>query len=130
MAPPPKYFDDESLMEGFGKLPEDKLTIMKGLEIPEYGGIVCTDEETLSKQNGVLKHVVKQIAVSMLKGYPMSHMSLPIKIFEPRSSVQRICDLFSFAPKFLKEAGKTDDHLERLKLCVAFMVSSMYMCCD
>jgi len=40
--------------------------------------------------------------MNMLKGLSMSHMSLPIKIFEPRSSVQRIIDLFSFAPRFLK----------------------------
>ena len=92
-------------MEGFANLPQDKQSIMKGLEIPEHGGLICTDEEQLNKQKGVLSHVVKQIAVNMLKGYPMSHMSLPIKIFEPRSSVQRICDLFSFAPKFLKEAS-------------------------
>jgi hypothetical protein len=26
---------------------------------------------------------------------------LPVKIFEPRSAIQRIVDLFSFAPKFL-----------------------------
>ena len=38
--------------------------------------------------------------------------------------------MFSFAPKFLKQAAKSEDHLERMKLCIAFMVSSMYMCCD
>jgi hypothetical protein len=92
-------------MEGFGKLPTDKASILKGMEIPEVGGLLCTDQEQLDKQKGVLSHVVKQIAMNMLKGLPMSHMSLPIKIFEPRSSVQRICDLFSFAPKFLKQAG-------------------------
>ena len=59
MAPPPKYFDDEYLMEGFANLPQDKQSIMKGLEIPENGGLICTDEEQLNKQKGVLSHVVK-----------------------------------------------------------------------
>jgi hypothetical protein len=91
--------------------------------------MVCTDEEMLAKQKGVLSHVVKQLAVNLLKGLSISHMSLPIKIFEPRSSIQRICDLWTFAPKFLKEAAQTDNHLERLKLVIAFMTSSIYLCC-
>jgi hypothetical protein len=32
-------------MDGFGKLPSDKVTILKGMEIPEVGGLLCTDEE-------------------------------------------------------------------------------------
>ena len=55
-------------------------------------------------------------------------MSLPIKIFEPRSTIQRIVDLWTFAPKFLRKAAETEDHLERLKLTIAFTVSSIYMC--
>ena len=49
MAPPPKEFDDNYLMEGFGSLPVDKETILKGMEIPEVGGLLCTDEEQLNK---------------------------------------------------------------------------------
>lgn len=41
-------------MEGFGKLPSDKDAILKGMEIPDVGGLWCTDEEQLSKQKGVL----------------------------------------------------------------------------
>jgi hypothetical protein len=36
-------------MEGFGKLPSDKKTILKGMEIPDEGGLLCTDEEQLNK---------------------------------------------------------------------------------
>ena len=59
MAPPPVYFDDVKLMEGFGKLPTEKDVILRGMEIPATGGLLCTDEEQLSKQKGVLSHVVK-----------------------------------------------------------------------
>jgi hypothetical protein len=75
------------------------------MEQPDVGGLLCTDEEQLGKQRGVLSHIVKQVAMNMLKGLSMSHLSLPIKIFEPRTTIQRIIDMFSFAPKFLKEAG-------------------------
>jgi len=63
-----------------------------------------------------------------MKGLTISHISMPIKIFEPRSSIQRICDIWTFAPRFLKQAAKSKDPLERLKLTVAFLMSSIYMC--
>jgi hypothetical protein len=43
----------------------------------------------------VLSDVVKQLAVNVMKGLSISHISLPIKIFEPRSSIQRIVDFWS-----------------------------------
>ena len=60
----------------------------------------------------------------------MSHISLPIKIFEPTSTLQRIADLWTFAPIYLKKAAKEEDHLERLKLVITFTISSIYLCCS
>jgi hypothetical protein len=65
-----------------------------------------------------------------LKGLTITHISLPVKIFEPRSALQRVVDLFSFSPIFLTKAAETDDHLERFKLVIANAVSSMYLCCS
>lgn len=72
--------------------------------------------------------MARQIVVNAMKGLSISHISLPIKIFEARSSIHRMADLWTFAPQFLKQAARTDDHLERLKLVVAFVFSSIYMC--
>jgi len=94
-SPPPKYLEDDTLIL---MLPQRKGDIMKGLIEPPYGGLVCTDEEAMERQKGVLVDVVKQLAVTLLKGLTIAHISLPIKIFEPRSSIQRIVDLWSFAP--------------------------------
>ena len=60
---------------------------MFGYDFPDNGGIVCTNKEMLDKQRGVLSHVAKQLVVNAMKGLSISHMSLPIKIFEPRSSI-------------------------------------------
>lgn len=128
LAPPPKYFTPELLLADFAALPTEKDVILSGFEADESGAIICNDKEALDRQKGVLAHVAKQIAMNLLKGLSISHISLPIKIFEPRSSIQRICDLWTFAPRYLKEAGRTEDHLERLKLTISFMISSMYMC--
>jgi hypothetical protein len=124
-CPPAKYFTEEILT---APLPTSKEMILKGLEEQEYGGLVCRDQEALDKQKGVLVDVLKQLTITLLKGLTIAHISLPIKIFEPRSSLQRIVDIWSFAPKYLKQAAETTDHLERLKLVIAFSLSGVYIC--
>jgi len=55
---------------------------------------------------------------------------MPAKIFEPKSSISRMCDLWTFAPKYLRAAADTNDSLERLKLVIAFAMSSVYLVCN
>ena len=101
---------------------------MKVLEEHEYGGLVCYDKEALDKQKGVLVDVLKQLTINLFKGLTIAHISLPIKIFEPRSTLQRIVDIWSFAPKYLNKAAEITDHLERLKNVIAFIMSGIYIC--
>lgn len=72
--------------------------------------------------------MLKQLTVNLLKGLTITHISLPIKIFEPRSAIQRLVDIWSFAPKFLSDAAQITDHLERFKRVIAFSLSSIYVC--
>ena len=74
--------------------------------------------------------VLKQLTVTLMKGLTIAHISLPVKIFEPRSAVQRIADIWSFAPKYLNEAAKITDPLERFKKVIAFGMSGIYVCCN
>lgn len=55
-APPPKYFDEDIML---APLPTRKVDIMKGLIEPPFGGLVCTDQEAMERQKGVLVDVVK-----------------------------------------------------------------------
>lgn len=87
LAPPPKYFSPELLQADFESLPREKDVILAGFDFDESGALICNDKEALEKQKGVLAHVAKQIAMNLLKGLSISHISLPIKIFEPRSSI-------------------------------------------
>jgi hypothetical protein len=64
----------------------------------------------------------------LFKGLTITHISLPIKIFEPRSAIQRIVDMSSFATKFLNKAAEIDDPLERFKLVISFALSGVYIC--
>lgn len=92
------------------------------------GALECTDQEALDKQKGVLSTVAKQLAINLLKGLSISHISMPIKIFEPRSSIQRIVDFWSQAPNFLSLAAETKNPIERLKWVVTFGLSGIYLC--
>ena len=55
-CPPPKYFTQEILLT---PLPTRKEDILKGLEEMPSGGLVCTDQEAMERQKGVLVNVVK-----------------------------------------------------------------------
>jgi hypothetical protein len=54
---------------------------------------------------------------------------MPAKIFEPKSTINRMCDLWTWAPKYLRLAADTNDPMERLKYVVAFAMSSVYLVC-
>ena len=68
--------------------------------------------------------------MNLWKGLGISHISMPAKIFEPKSSINRMCDLWTFAPKYLRAAADSIDHFERLKQVIAFSMSSVYICCN
>jgi hypothetical protein len=54
-------------------------------------------------------------------------ISLPIRVFEPRSLVDKLCDFWSFAPVYLNKAAKLkDDPVERFKNVIAFWLSSLH----
>ena len=126
-CPPPKELSVALLLK---PLPTKREDVLTGLEMHEDGCLVCTDEEMLNKQKGVLPAVAKQLTVNLLKGLSISHISLPIKIFEARSSIQRIVDFWSSAPQFLNAAADTIDPVERISNVVAFSLSSLILCCS
>lgn len=72
--------------------------------------------------------MVKQLAVNIMRGLTITHISLPVRIFEPRTSLHRIADLFSFVPKYLRRASESSDPTERFKNVVASVISVIYIC--
>lgn len=53
-------------------------------------------------------------------------LSLPIRIFEPRSMLERLSDWFSFAPVLLTKAGSIGNKIEAFKYVIAFSLSSLF----
>jgi hypothetical protein len=90
-SPPPTYLPYDQVAI---KLPTEKDDIFEKFEFCKAGGLRCTDEEAMERQKGVLKDVVKEFAKNFIKGLGISHMSLPVRMFEPRSTIQRVADYF------------------------------------
>ena len=62
-----------------------------------------------------------------MEGRSIVAVSLPVRIFEKRSTVERICDLWCTGPIFLKRAALEIDPIERMKNAITFVVSGMHM---
>lgn len=62
-----------------------------------------------------------------MEGKGIVAISLPVRIFEKRSTLERICDLWCTGPLYLKRAALENDILERFKNVITFVVSGMHM---
>ena len=123
-APSPTYMKYSSLVPSPDEVLQEK--IFYGYELLDNGALKCVNQRILDKSKGVVSHVIKQAASKIFSGQDVIGVSLPVRIFEARSLIERIGDWHSFAPLYLKQAGKLDDHLERFKLCIAFAISGIY----
>ena len=52
---------------------------------------------------------------------------MPVKCFEPRSSIQRIVDMWSGAPLYLTKAARTTDPVARMQHVITFSLCSVFM---
>lgn len=113
-------------IELYNKLPDpNKDGFLKGFTIVDDEGIRCDDEEIVKKQSGIISQVVKQLTTNLFKG--LTSLSLPIKVFEPISQLERDIHWWSFAPVFLSKAGKESDSIESLKLVTTFCLAALFL---
>ena len=54
-------------------------------------------------------------------------MSLPIKLFEPRSTAERMLDRYGYLTKYMPIAAAEVDRLERFKLVIAMTVAGLHL---
>jgi hypothetical protein len=60
--------------------------------------------------------VIKKALKLIFTGQGMVNMSLPVRIFEPRSTLERIADNFAFLNSYVKKAEEAkNDLVERMK---------------
>ena len=93
-APFPIRLTFEQLTYNFDK------NYLKDYLIKDYEGVYCLNQEVIDKQSGIIKEVITQLTKCLWAGTAMS-LSLPIRIFEPRSMLERYTDWFAFCPRFI-----------------------------
>ena len=98
---------------------------LKDYLIKDYEGVYCLNQEVIDKQSGIIKEVITQLTKCFWSGTAMS-LSLPIRIFEPRSMLERYTDWFAFAPDLLAKAGTCTDKIEAFKYVVTFSLSALF----
>lgn len=70
--------------------------------------------------------LLKRAGKTLMEGRGIVGISLPVRIFEKRSVVERICDLWSTGPVYLRRAALEQNPIERMKLVITFVVSGMH----
>lgn len=94
-------------------------------EVKDKEGVFCKNQEILKRQEGVFTDMAKQLAKNIFSSGVVS-LSLPIRIFEPRSMLERYIDWWSFAPVLLKKAGSLTDKFEAFKYAICFTLSGLF----
>jgi hypothetical protein len=61
-----------------------------------------------------------------MEGKGIVGISLPVKIFEKRSMLEKICDLWCTAPHYLTSASLNIDPIKRMKLVITFIISGLH----
>ena len=98
--------------------------IYKGIEIKDKLGIVISDPVIRKKFSGLLKDIIFQI-FKVPFGH---HISLNVKIFEPKTILERYTSIFSYANIFLLPASNPQlSPYERFKLVMAFQFGGLYI---
>jgi len=69
---------------------------------------------------------MKSMSKLLLSGKSIINISLPVRIFEARSFLERITDTWCYAPLFLRRASLACEPIERLKWVVTFVISGLH----
>ncbi|KAK9792709.1 hypothetical protein WJX73_008944 [Symbiochloris irregularis] len=121
-APPsssPPAFDQED--DEFHDAPEALLHP----EAHEEGGIAFTNKELLDQQRGAIMEIVKDMGRKLLTGnLNLINMSLPVKMFEPRSYLEKLADVWVY-PQYLEEAAKAQDSAQRMRFVVTWFIAGL-----
>lgn len=122
--PPPVYLTYQQLLD---KRAPEKNDILRGLEVTPAGELKLVDEQIIKNQKGILREVLQSLVKSIAEGRGIIGVSLPVRIFEPRSLLERICDWWTYIPNFIVPAAVLSDPVERMKKVIAAAIGGLYV---
>ena len=121
ILPAPKFINSEELMQ----IPDySKENIFNGIKIDPKKGLVVVDPNINKRYQGLVANIIWQI----LKVPFGHHISLHIKIFEPRFLLERFTIIFSNINKyFIPASNPIITPLERFKKVITALISGLYL---
>jgi hypothetical protein len=101
-----------------------KTSILDGMIVDDTHGLVLVDNKIMEKFRGLISNMVKQV-IQLAFGKPIS---LPVRLFEPKSTLHRVSEYWSFAPMFLTKAADIEDSPSlRMKYVITFAAAGLYV---
>ncbi|KAM3139836.1 hypothetical protein pb186bvf_008078 [Paramecium bursaria] len=89
------------------------------------GGVECFNREEIRSQDGLVIDLMRQAGRQLMEGKNIISVSLPVRIFEARSMIERVCDWWGFHPIYLELAANSDP-IERFKLVITMVLAGLY----
>lgn len=86
-------------------------------------GIWCNNKEDLRYQDEVILELYKIVGTNPIN---RENYSLPVKVFEGKSMLERIAELWGTGAFNLPKAANSKDYIERLKYVITFVISGLY----
>lgn len=90
------------------------------------GGVLCTDKGVMERQKSAAVDIMKGIGKKLLTGkLDLLKISFPVKIFEPRSYLQKLCDPLVFTD-IMAKAVQAASPEERLRWVATYFVAGYH----
>lgn len=103
----------------------DLKSCLRDFEITENGELKLINKDIIERQKGLFSDIARQLTSSVLEGKSIVGLSLPVRIFEPRTQMERIVDLFHFLPYFGKLAAKESKIIDKIKWIGVMLIASL-----
>lgn len=91
------------------------------------GGVECRNLEEIRAQDGLFLELMKRAGKQLLEGKNIVGVSLPVKIFEPRSTLTRLTDLWGTAYEYINKASECFNPVERMKIIITMAISGIHL---
>ncbi|BDA40499.1 Oxysterol-binding protein-related protein 8 at N-terminal half [Coccomyxa sp. Obi] len=104
---------------------EDAAETLLHADAHEEGGLAMNNRALLEQQRGAIFELIRDMGKQLLTGnINLVNMSMPVKMFEPRSYLQKLSDVWVHS-RILLKAAACDDPMTRLKWMITWFVAGL-----
>ena len=122
----PLYMDWDFISENYNREIKQKIPFLQKAFVPsEKGELILTDQKLIKNQKGIVGDVLKKMAKLIFTGQGLVKMSLPVRIFDTKTQLQKIADFFTNLD-YLNKAYESKNKLDKLKNIIIFITTCVY----